>query len=100
MTIRAVLFDLYDTLVYLTNTVVQETRHELAVRAGVDPDAWAPLWRANVVDRMLGRLGSLEDEIRAMLQQLGTDPSSALVAELAEIEIDGWTRAVTFYPET
>ena len=98
--IRAVIFDLYDTLIYLTNTVVQQTRHELAMRAGVDPDAWAPLWRANVVDRMLGRLGSLEDEIRTMLRQLGTDPSPELVAELAELEIDGWARAVNFYPET
>jgi len=98
--IRAVIFDLYDTLIYLTNTIVQQTRHDLAIRAGVDPDAWAPLWRANVVDRMLGRLGSLEDEIRTMLRQLGADPSPELVAELAEIEIDGWTRAVNFYPET
>jgi putative hydrolase of the HAD superfamily len=98
--IRAVIFDLYDTLIYLTNTIVQQTRHDLAVRAGVDPDAWAPLWRANVVDRMLGRLGSLEDEIRTMLRQLGANPSPALVAELAELEIDGWTRAVNVYPET
>jgi putative hydrolase of the HAD superfamily len=98
--IRAVLFDLYDTLLYLNPPTVAETRRALAVRAGVDPDAWAVLWRENVVDRMLGKLGSLEDEIRLMLRQLGTDPASALVAELAETETAGWTRAVTLYPET
>jgi putative hydrolase of the HAD superfamily len=98
--IRAVLFDLYDTLLYLNSPIVAETRRQLAVRAGVDPDAWATLWRENVVDRMLGRLGSLEDEIRTMLRQLGTDPTPALVAELAETETAGWTRAVTLYPET
>jgi putative hydrolase of the HAD superfamily len=97
---RAVLFDLYDTLLYLNPPVVAETKRQLAVRAGVDPDAWATLWRENVVDRMLGKLGSLEDEIRLMLRQLGTDPSAALVAELAETETAGWTRAVTLYPET
>src|SRR6266550_3398949 len=64
--IRAVIFDLYDTLVY----------------------------------RMLGKLGSLDDEIRGMLQQLGADPSPALLAELVELEIAGWARAVTIYPET
>ena len=53
-------------------------------RSPYDPDAWAALWRNNVVDRMLGRLGSLEDEIRTMLQQLGADPSSELVTELAD----------------
>src|SRR5689334_1414001 len=61
--IRAVIFDLFDTLLYLTNAIVEETRRDLAIRAGVDPDAWAALWRGNVVDRMLGRLGGLDDEI-------------------------------------
>jgi putative hydrolase of the HAD superfamily len=98
--IRAVLFDLYDTLLYLNAPLVAETKRQLAVRAGVDPDAWAVLWRENVVDRMLGKLGSLEDEIRLMLRQLGADPSPELVAELAETETAGWTKAVTLYSET
>ena len=98
--IRAVLFDLYDTLLYLNGPSVIETRRQLAVRAGVDPDAWATLWRDTILDRMLGKLGGLEDEIRTMLQQLGVEPAPALVAELAETETAGWTRAVTLYPET
>jgi putative hydrolase of the HAD superfamily len=100
VTIQAVIFDLYDTLIYLTSSTVQETRRELAVRAGVDPDAWASLWRENVVERMLGRLGGLDDEIRTMLRQLGADPSPELLAELVEVAIAGWARAVTIYPET
>jgi putative hydrolase of the HAD superfamily len=98
--IRAVLFDLYDTLLYLDSGIVIETRHQLAIRAGVDPEPWGVLWRENVLDRMLGKLGSLEDEIRTMLQQLGDDPSPELVAELAETEMAGWTRAVTLYDDT
>jgi putative hydrolase of the HAD superfamily len=98
--IRAVLFDLYDTLLYLNAPLVAETRRQLGMRAGVDLDAWAALWRDNVMDRMLGRLGGLEDEIRTMLRQLGADPSPELVAELAEAETAGWTNAVTLYPET
>jgi putative hydrolase of the HAD superfamily len=98
--IRAVLFDLYDTLLYLNSSLVTETRRQLGVRAGVDPDAWGALWRDTVLDRMLGKLGGLEDEIRTMLQQLGADPSADLVRELAEIETAGWVSAVTLYPET
>jgi putative hydrolase of the HAD superfamily len=98
--IRAVLFDLYDTLLYLNSSIVAETRRQLAIRAGVEPDPWAILWRDNVLDRMLGKLGGLEDEIRTMLQQLGADPSPTLVAELAETETAGWVSAVTLYPET
>jgi putative hydrolase of the HAD superfamily len=97
--IRTVLFDLYDTLLYLDSEIVTETRHQLAIRAGVDPEPWDVLWRENVLDRMLGKLGSLEDEIRTMLQQLGADPSPALVAELAETEMVGWARAVTLYDD-
>jgi putative hydrolase of the HAD superfamily len=98
--VRAVLFDLYDTLLYLDSALVSETRRQLGVRAGVDLDAWAALWRDNILDRMLGKLGSLEDEIRTMLRQLGADPSPDLLAELAETETVGWTHAVTLYPET
>ena len=90
MMIRAVIFDLYDTLLYLTDPIVQETRHAIALRAGVDPDAWAALWRGNVVDRMLGKMGGLDDEIRGMLEQLGPAPPPALVAELVEEQIAGW----------
>jgi putative hydrolase of the HAD superfamily len=98
--IRAVLFDLYDTLLYLNAPAVAETRRQLAARAGVDQDAWATLWRENVLDRMLGKLGGLEDELRTMLQQLGADPSPELIQELAETETAGWAGAVTLYPET
>jgi putative hydrolase of the HAD superfamily len=97
--IRAVLFDLYDTLLYLDGPAVLDTRRRLAVRAGVDPDAWATLWHENILDRMLGKLGGLEDELRTMLRQLGMDPSDALVAELAETEMTGWAGAVTLYPD-
>lgn len=98
--IRAVLFDLYDTLLYLNAPAVAETRRQLAARAGVDQDAWATLWRENVLDRMLGKLGGLEDELRTMLQQLGAAPSPELIRELAETETAGWASAVTLYPET
>ena len=98
--IRAVIFDLYDTLLYLNAPAVAETRRLLALRAGVDPDAWATVWRENVLDRMLGKLGGLEDELRTMLQQLGTEPSRALIRELAETETAGWASAVTLYDET
>src|SRR5262249_8247872 len=84
---------------HLNNEIVEETRHELAVRAGVDPDAWAALWRGNIVDRMLGRLGGLDDEIRTMLRQLGCEPSLELLAELVEVEIARGPPAVTFQPE-
>jgi putative hydrolase of the HAD superfamily len=97
--LRAVLFDLYDTLVYLSPAVIQEGRKELARLAGVNPEAWAAVWRANAMDRMLGKLGGMEDQIGLMLRGLGADPPSELIVDLAERENKAWGRAVNLYPD-
>ena len=98
--IRAVVFDLYDTLIYRTDDVIQEMRRATAQRAAVDSDAWAALWEGTVVERMLGRLGSLDDEIRTMLWKLGVDPAPDVLADVVEMQIAGWSSAVTIYPDT
>ena len=97
--LKAVLFDLYDTLVYLTPSIIQEARQELARLAGVDAEAWAGGWRDNVLDRMRGVYGGMEDELRLMLRGLGADPPAELVADLAVREHAAWERAVILYPD-
>ena len=97
--LKAVLFDLYDTLAYITPTVIQEGRREMARLAGVDPDAWGKVWRANAMERMLGRLGGMEDQVGLMLRGLGADPPGELVAELAARENASWKGGVKLYPE-
>ncbi len=99
MLVTAVLFDLYDTLAYLRSDLIDAERREQARLAGVDADAWAGLWRANILDRMRGALGGLQDEFRVLLQGLGVDPSPALLDLLLEREHAVWNRAVTLYPE-
>lgn len=97
--LKAVLFDLYDTLAYLSSSLIQEGRRELARLATVDPDGWAALWRETAMDRMLGTLGSMEEQIALMLGRLGTTPPPELVADLAQRENLAWERAITLYPE-
>lgn len=97
--LKAILFDLYDTLAYLTPSVIQEGRRELARLAGVDPEAWAPVWRSTAMERMLGTLGGMEDQIRHMLRGLGADPPPELVTRLADLEQAAWVQGVRLYPE-
>lgn len=97
--LKAILFDLYDTLAYLTPSVIQEGRRELARLAGVDPEAWGPVWRSTAMARMLGTLGGMEDQIRLMLRDLGADLSPELIVRLAELENRAWVRGVKLYPE-
>ncbi len=97
--IRAILFDWYDTLARVDGDRIVAGRRQLAARAGVDAEAMAALWRETAEQRMLGRLGSLEQEIAYILQRLGATPSPALVTELARIELDTWHAAVSLYPD-
>lgn len=97
--IRAVLFDFYDTLAHVDGERILAGRRALAERAGVDEEAMAALWRETAPQRMLGALGTLEDEIAAMLARLGVEAAPALLAELARTEVETWQQAVALYPD-
>jgi putative hydrolase of the HAD superfamily len=96
---KAILFDLYDTLAYITPDAIQEGRRELARLAGVDPDAWAAAWRANAMERMLGTLGDMGQTLKTMLVALGADPPPELIADLVLRENRAWAESVKLYPE-
>jgi putative hydrolase of the HAD superfamily len=98
--IAAVLFDLYDTLAYLDGQLIRDARKELAVMAEVDHDAFMEQWRDTAWERMLGSLGSLEQQIALMLSRLGTQATPDLLARLVEVENQAWREAVHLYPET
>lgn len=97
--IRAVLFDWYDTLARVDAERILAGRRALATRAGADPDALAALWRETAEQRMLGRLGSLEQEIGVLLGRLGLSAPPELLRELASMELATWRAAVSLYPE-
>src|SRR5437764_11502482 len=98
--ITAVLFDFYDTLAYLDPAVIEAGRRELARRAGVAVDDFAPLWRENRAARMLGTAGDLTTQLRDMLGSIVAAPEPAVLAELVELEERSWRRAVRLYPDS
>jgi putative hydrolase of the HAD superfamily len=94
-----VLFDWYDTLAHVAGDRILAGRRTIAERAGVDEAAMSALWRDSAHQRMLGQLGSLEEQIAGMLAQLGRPADAALIRDLAALEIETWQQAVTLYPE-
>ena len=94
---RAVIFDFYDTLAELSSGPIEANRRELARLAGVEPEEWAPLWRASSRERTLGTAGDMAAQIRTMLEQLGKRPAAALVEELVAREYQAWHEAVRLY---
>jgi putative hydrolase of the HAD superfamily len=95
----AVLFDLYDTLVRVEYGPVMAARDRIAAACNVDVEQFRTLWNQSLAERSLGALGTLEDEITAMLGTLCPDVDAALVAELAAGDRAAWAEAAQLYPD-
>lgn len=94
----AVLFDLYDTLVWLDVERSNARRLELARAAGLSLEQFMPVWRRSVDDRMLGKGSGLAAHLEETLAELGVQTTPALVAGLMEIETDRLRESVHLYP--
>lgn len=95
---KAVLFDLYDTLVWLDATASARHRQALAGRIGVPLDRFLYEWRRSVNDRMLGRGNGLIGHLTDTLLGLGLAPTQQLLVELAAMERERLESTVHFYP--
>ncbi len=96
--LRAILFDLYDTLVWLDAAASDARRRELARRAGVTFERFTTAWRRGVNDRMLGRGSGLLEHLAETLESLGIAPEAGLLAELADAERRRLVECVHPYP--
>lgn len=95
---KAVLFDLYDTLVWLDTSASDAGRQALADRLGVPLAVFMKEWRRSVADRMMGRGGSLGDHLAATAGALGCRTSAELIGDLVEIERRRLESSVHLYP--
>jgi len=84
MTYRAVIFDLYQTLLYEQGTGAREKVIAEAQAAGITAEDWRRGWRATREDAMRGSIGSLRSRVRAALAISGHGSApDALVDRLA-----------------
>lgn len=100
---RAVLLDLYGTLVEPDWNALTAGRDALADRVGVPRAAAHAAWSATHDARMRGEHGSLEGDLAAVLATtdgIGSDlVTGRLLAELASFELANWRRGVHLYPD-
>ncbi|MEX2275061.1 MAG: HAD family hydrolase [Actinomycetota bacterium] len=81
----AVIFDLFGTLV--PEFGVEEFRVAVAEAArmlGVDPDAFLQGWEATAMDRQLGTVGTVEDNVHQILGTLQVDASDERIVSALE----------------
>lgn len=96
--IRAVLFDFYDTLVYVDEAPYRVAREQMAARLGLSVQELAQRMRSYRDERMLGLIGSTEDQMRRLLRDLNRPADEDLVAELARMERQGLIGSAHPYP--
>ena len=96
---KAVLFDLYDTLVWLDIERSDEGRQRLADRLGVPLNLFLQVWRRSIDDRMLGK-GSLAQHLAETAKSLGMGAGPTLIEELIAIEHDRLKASVHLYPNS
>ncbi len=97
---KALLFDLYDTLIWVDAPSSNRWRHQFAARAGVPLDRFMQAWRRSVDDRMRGRSGAMADHLGATLSTLGIAPEPSLVAEMIDLDRRRLEQTTYLYPNT
>ncbi|MGI5837709.1 MAG: HAD family hydrolase [Chloroflexota bacterium] len=97
---QTILFDLYDTLIWLDVQESNRWRQRFAQRLAVPIDAFFSVWRRSVNDRMLGKVGDLSNQITTAVSELGISPNAALIEELVAIERQRLEQSVKLYPNT
>ena len=83
--VRAVVFDLFGTLVYEFPRADWDAWLETtAAIVEADPDDFRASWEATAVDRQTGRLGDIEENLRTVAARAGSWPTDAQIAEALE----------------
>ena len=96
---RALLFDLYDTLVWADWVALRAGRDQLAVRAGAEAAAMREQWVVTHDRRMRGLNRGLEGDLEAMLTACGVACTPDLLRELATAEFGNWAGGVRLYDD-
>jgi putative hydrolase of the HAD superfamily len=91
--IRAVVFDLFGTLVYeFPRADWDAWLDTVAAVLEADRDAFHGAWTATAIERQTGRLGDIEENIRTVAARAGAWPSDAQVTEAREARSEMYRR--------
>lgn len=96
--VRGVVFDLYDTLIYVDETGPRAARREMLATLGVPEAMFGPVWREGRDRRMSGHGGSLAQQLEEALAALGANAPAAQLEEFAARDIAALLSAVGVYP--
>ncbi|HEX2987547.1 MAG TPA: HAD family hydrolase [Chloroflexota bacterium] len=97
---RALLFDLYDTLIWLDTDKSNRYRQQFATRIGLSLEQFLRHWRQSIDHRMLGKGEGLPGHLATALSEMGIEPEPELISDLVEIERERLEQCAHPYPST
>jgi len=97
--IRAVLFDLYDTLVYVDREAYVSKIATCAKLVGASEEAFDRAWFGTSPESNLGRYLTIEERVNAVVRSLGCDRSEDIVSTVADIERRFLSRDIHVFPD-
>lgn len=98
--IRAIVFDLYDTLIYRDEAVTLRARARIAEVLGVPPTQLNRISRQRRDERMLGEIATIEDLYSLVAREAGREAAPGAIAEAARLERESLRESVGLYPNT
>src|SRR3989304_6168319 len=99
-TIKAIMFDLYDTLLYVETEGFHRVQRRIAERLGVSREAFLQVWRKDRTERMRGTKGTLSEQFAALAADLGVSIPQDEVKSFADAYGGALFDGAHAYPNT
>jgi putative hydrolase of the HAD superfamily len=96
--IKAVIFDLYNTLAYINPSKYHETKQKMARDAGASSDLLFEIWRQYSRDNNRGDILTVEERVARVLRELNISANRALIRQLADYEYELQEKGVELNP--
>lgn len=84
---RAILFDLFNTLIASGDRRRATTVREMGATLGVEPDAFGQAFVHTWRERMTGTIGDLAEQCRTIARSVGGEPTEEQVARAVELRL-------------
>jgi putative hydrolase of the HAD superfamily len=98
--IKAVIFDLYNTLAYISPDMYREAKSEMAKLAGVSETIFFEVWRQYSRSINRGDILTVEERVAQVLRDLDTLPNRNIIRRIADIEYSLQEDAVSVSSDT
>lgn len=98
MKLKGILFDLFDTLVYLDLPNFKSRRSEIAEKIGVDVKNFNEVWKSRLKERTSGGIPNMVTMMETAISDLGLDSGDYDVKGLADMEVKAVAESTVTYP--